>query len=55
LEKQNRFAILGYLTGKKKDISMIQVSSAAEKELKQVLTTEQATGKHLIIYFQGHG
>ncbi len=34
---------------------MIQVSPTAEKELKTILTTERATGKHLVIYLQGHG
>ena len=34
---------------------MLSVTDKARDELKVVLESEQAKGKHLIVYFQGHG
>jgi hypothetical protein len=34
---------------------MLAVTEKASEELQKFFTTEQAQGKHLIIYFQGMG
>ena len=34
---------------------MLSVTDKASTELKKVLTSDKATGKELVIFFQGHG
>jgi hypothetical protein len=34
---------------------MLEISDSATTELQKVLTTDQAKGKSLVIYFQGMG
>ncbi len=34
---------------------MLQVTDTASKEIQQVLGSDQANGKQLVVYFQGFG
>ncbi len=34
---------------------MFQVSDSASGQIKQILATEQAQGKNLVLFFQGFG
>ena len=34
---------------------MLAVTDAASTQLQAILTSDQARGKHLIIFFQGYG
>ena len=53
------FALYSYLSKKKsqKDEvrNMLAVTDSASSALQDVLKSEQASGKHLIIFFQGYG